>query len=211
MQNDSLWFTWEPYKILNKFGIVSDDEKSFKARSYDLENFFDGDISGWYYIANASDGTDEAIKWILGPISAYLKSIKYPSSKINRLLRAPDLYAFVDYLKTGKIDRAFAKDILIELIEHDKIKIVDDDIVLMQGYEILDEIISQPKYKSLSNDEVDVVIEKIIAANSEKFANISNEPKLTQWFVGQIMKELKGKANGQLVTQKLKDRINGLQ
>jgi len=53
------------------------------------------------------------------------------------------------------------------------------------------------------SSEIDIIITKIIEANPEQAAKVKNEPKLIQWFVGQVMKVAKGKAPASIVLEKL--------
>lgn len=47
----------------------------------------------------------------------------------------------------------------------------------------------------------------MIAANAEQAAKVQENPKLLQWFVGQVMKAGKGKAPAATVQEKLKQRF----
>jgi len=51
-------------------------------------------------------------------------------------------------------------------------------------------------------------LEKIVAANPKQAAEIeSGKHQTAMWFVGQIMKEMKGKADPQSVTQVIAERF----
>jgi aspartyl-tRNA(Asn)/glutamyl-tRNA(Gln) amidotransferase subunit B len=55
---------------------------------------------------------------------------------------------------------------------------------------------------------IDAAIEKVIAANPDKVEAVKAKPKLAGWFVGQVQKELGGKANPAAVNAALKTRLN---
>ena len=71
-------------------------------------------------------------------------------------------------------------------------------------------VIVEEKNLSQITDEssIEKIVDKIMESNIDKVAEAREKPKLIGWFVGQVMKESKGKANpkitNQLVAQKLK-------
>jgi aspartyl-tRNA(Asn)/glutamyl-tRNA(Gln) amidotransferase subunit B len=54
---------------------------------------------------------------------------------------------------------------------------------------------------------IEAAVEKVIAANPDKVEEVKKKPKLTGWFVGQVMKQTGGKANPQAVNDILKARL----
>ena len=57
---------------------------------------------------------------------------------------------------------------------------------------------------------VEELIEKVIQNNADKVAEYkSGKDKLFGFFVGQAMKESKGKGNPQLINKILKEKLNG--
>ena len=55
---------------------------------------------------------------------------------------------------------------------------------------------------------IDAAIEAVIAANPDKVEEVKAKPKLSAWFVGQVMKQTGGKANPAAVNAALKVRLN---
>jgi aspartyl-tRNA(Asn)/glutamyl-tRNA(Gln) amidotransferase subunit B len=55
---------------------------------------------------------------------------------------------------------------------------------------------------------IDAAIEAVIAANPDKVEEVKLKPKLSAWFVGQVMKQTQGKANPAAVNAALKARLN---
>ena len=55
---------------------------------------------------------------------------------------------------------------------------------------------------------IDAAIEAVIAANPDKVEEVKAKPKLSAWFVGQVMKQTGGKANPAAVNAALKTRLN---
>ena len=54
---------------------------------------------------------------------------------------------------------------------------------------------------------IEKVVDDIIAANPDKFAQARARPQLIGWFVGQVMKSSQGKANPQAVNDLLKSKL----
>ena len=214
------WFTKSPHGICQEMGITIDPR-----RANELSDLFDGDIGGWYYLWGASqDGTDEASKWILGAIAAKLNELKKPWQHARQLVPADYLNSFVLYLKEGRFERSFAKEVFAEIMRHGErfttIELRDDMTPAeaqawvgdpgprrMRGDEVMDEIIAMPRFKAVGADELDTIINDLLLANPEQVAKARENPKLVQWFVGQVMKASKGKAPAATVQEKLKERF----
>ena len=54
---------------------------------------------------------------------------------------------------------------------------------------------------------IEAVVDEVIAANPDKVEQAKAKPTLAGWFVGQVMKASKGKANPQAVQQIVKDKL----
>ena len=131
----------------------------------------------------------------------------------------------MEYLKTGRFERSFAKDVFAELMLRGEmfstpIELCDDMTPAevqawiddpgprrLRGDEVMDEIVSMPRFKAVDAGELDTIIDDLLAANPEQKAKARENPKLVQWFVGQVMKASKGKAPAQTVQDKLKQRF----
>ena len=214
------WVAKEPHEICHDMGITVD-----KRRAWELSKLFDGNINGWYYLAAASrgDGTDEAAKWILGAIAARLNELGKPFSHAYHVIPPDYLNAFIFYLKSGKFDRGFSKEVFSELMSQGQrfriIELVDEmtpaevqewidcPIRRIRGDEIMDVVVAMPQFKATSGGEIDELIESIISANAEQASKVPENPKLLQWFIGQVMKAGKGKAPAPVVQEKLKQRF----
>lgn len=194
-----------------------------KRRAWDLEKLFDSNLNGWYYLYAASDGTDEAAKYILGAIAAKLNELGKDFSYARTLVPADYLASFILYLKNNKFDRGFSKEVFAELMSQGEqfrtIELVDEmtpaevqewidhPIRRLRGDEVMEQIVKMPKFKATDGDELTAIIDSVIAANQEQANKISENPKLLQWFIGQIMKAGKGKLSAPVVQEKLKQRF----
>ena len=56
-------------------------------------------------------------------------------------------------------------------------------------------------------DLIEKLVEKIIADNPAQVEKAKLNPKILGWFVGQVMKESKGKANPKLTNQLLAKKL----
>ncbi len=62
----------------------------------------------------------------------------------------------------------------------------------------------------MNKKAIEELINKVIENNSDKVAEYkSGKDKLFGFFVGQAMKESKGKGNPQLINKILKEKLNG--
>ncbi len=128
-------------------------------------------------------------KWITGDVISYLK--KHPDSEINPQF----LKNLIVEISKGNISGKVAKDVLIEFIENniDPIEIV--------------------KKKGLAQINSREEIVKIIEATLPKFMKEiesykSGNENLKQFFVGQIMKASKGKANPSITQEEVLNYLN---
>ena len=190
------WFTKSPEKICADLGLDVG-----KNRAKELSDFFDGHIFGWYYLSSASiDGNDEAAKWILNYLSPKLKEKKWTIMQAERILPADYLHWFLVFLKEGKFDKVFSKDILDEISAKGvQFEVLPDHTCRrVYGKEIIERVIQNPKYKSISVDEIADIVKSVLEANSDKIFELKND-KIFNWFVGQCMKACKGKANAEVI------------
>ena len=204
MKND-LWFIGNPSDILGRLGVTCTDAK----RANDLSNMFDGDLSGYYYVAGASpQGSEEAIKWILGGLAAHLNEKGIPFTKINTILPADHLRAFCACLESGRLGRSFAKEAFADLLKANRF--IDNDggeTVRLSGETVMDKIVTDPRFKAVDSSIIDRIIEEVIAANPQQAEKAKTDPRVIQFFVGNVMKASKGKSDPKIVQEKLKERF----
>jgi Asp-tRNA(Asn)/Glu-tRNA(Gln) amidotransferase B subunit len=213
MGTTSYWFSEPPQEILRLLGF---DVSYSKAK--EIESVVDGNIAGWYYISALND---EAIKWLLGPIMVESKSRGVYFTKI---IAASLLAEFGRYIIQGKIDKAFTKDIFSELLsittDYPKVDEVSFEEYEKYGYNqyyylsvrkrprhILDDMLSDDKYKVSSDIDVLFFIDETIAENLDQFEKLKTNPKLLNWFVGQVMKKAKSKFSAEKVKSLIELRV----
>ena len=129
---------------------------------------------------------------LLGEISAYLNknNTKLQNTKLDK-----DKFAsLVNMLDKKEINNQIFKEILVDLMETDK---------------KLEQIVETKKIKSLSQTDLDNIIEKVINNNPESIADYkAGKDRAIKYLMGQIMKETKGQANPALANKLLIDQLS---
>ena len=127
--------------------------------------------------------------WLLGEVSSLSKEdgkIKISPENMAEIIRLMD---------EGKINRSVAKTIFT--------KAWTEDVNIAE--------LAKSLGGNLSDSELETMIEKIIEANPKAVSDYktSSEPqKLLKWFVGQVMKESRGKANAVKAEEILKTKLD---
>ena len=132
--------------------------------------------------------------WITGELFAVLneKNLEISQSPISAI----NLSKLINLIKDGTISGKIAKTVFEEMIvgDQDPQKIIETKGLKQE---------SDPK-------ALEELIEKVIQNNADKVAEYkSGKDKLFGFFVGQAMKESKGKGNPQLINKILKEKLNG--
>ncbi len=135
-----------------------------------------------------------ATNWITGELFAVLndKNIEISDSPVS----AKNLANLINLIKDGTISGKIAKTVFEQMIEGDKNpqKIIEEKGLKQE---------SDPK-------ALEELINKVIENNADKVAEYkSGKDKLFGFFVGQAMKDSKGKGNPQLINKILKEKLNG--
>ncbi len=134
------------------------------------------------------------VNWLTGDIAAYLKENKVSINDTKLLPQS--LKATIELIDKGTISNNIAKKIIITLIE--------------KGGNP-EELIKEQGLSQISDDDTlrDLVKNVLLnnAAEVEKYK--SGKPQLFGFFVGQVMKETKGRANPENVNRILKEELDG--
>jgi Asp-tRNA(Asn)/Glu-tRNA(Gln) amidotransferase B subunit len=106
-----------------------------------------------------------------------------------------DLSSLLRLTEKGVISARMIKEIFVEMLNSGKSA---DDIVKEKGLRQISDI-----------SEIEALVEKVIADNPEKAAEVrAGNDKLMGWFVGQVMRASRGKANPKLVNDALRIRLS---
>lgn len=130
---------------------------------------------------------------LVGDITAYLKE---NNSNITQTKLTPAALAeLVDLIGKGTISNNIAKQILPQMLENGA---MPKDIVEKQGLSVISD-----------EGAIQEIVARIVAENPNQVAAYKGgKTNLMGFFVGQIMKETKGRANPQVINKLLKDELD---
>jgi aspartyl-tRNA(Asn)/glutamyl-tRNA(Gln) amidotransferase subunit B len=173
-------------KLINQHKISSYDASILVSDKNNAE-FFDKIIDG-----NKKRNPKNIVNWIIGDLFSLLNknNLKIKNSPV----KAEDLGELIDLIEDSTISRKIAKNVFEEMF---KTKKKARDIIEKKGL------------KQITNtDEIESIIEKILANNKDKVEQYkSGKEKLFGYFVGQVMQETKGTANPGTVNEILKKKL----
>jgi len=169
--------------------LISD----FKLTSYEASVIISDQAVSEYYekVAKNSD-YKLAATWLMGDLFATLN--KEAKDISESPVSAENLAKMINLIKDGTISGKIAKTVFEEMVKSDgdPLKIVEDKGLKQT---------SDPK-------EIENIVDKILASNQDKVEQYkSGKDKLFGFFVGQVMKEMKGKGNPQMINDILKNKL----
>jgi len=132
--------------------------------------------------------------WMMGDL---LRELKQDEKEIDQSLLTPShLAEMLSMMKEGTISGKIAKDVFEEMYQTGE---RPAKIVQVKGWtQILD------------TGEIERAVEKAMKANPKQVEDYQKgKEKLFGFFVGEVMKETKGKANPKLVNELLKKKLKG--
>lgn len=132
-----------------------------------------------------------AANWVINELFGRLnkEGLTIETSPVS----AAQLGGIIDLIKEGTISGKIAKDLF--------------EIIWTEGGEPAAVVEARGMKQVTDLGAIEAVVDQIIAANPDKVAQAKEKPTLLGWFVGQVMKESKGKANPQAVNDLLKAKI----
>jgi aspartyl-tRNA(Asn)/glutamyl-tRNA(Gln) amidotransferase subunit B len=144
--------------------------------------------------AEASGNARAAANWIR---SELLRELEVAGvSAADSPVPATELGALIRLIDEGKISGKQAKDVLVEMFKTGKGAAA---IVEEQGL-----------VQVSDTGEIDSLIDEVISANPDQLANYrSGKEALFGFFVGQVIKASKGKANPKIVNERLRAKLQG--
>jgi len=163
---------------------------------YDARVLTDESSMATYFekVVNEGGAAKSSANWITGDIAAYVKS--------NRLLfdqlpfQPNELAEMLKMIETGEISGKIAKEILPELLSKGG---SPKQLVQERGLGM----IGDPKV-------IEEIIDQLILKHPNEVESFrSGKKKLLGFFVGQLMKETKGKADPKLANQMLNKKLQG--
>ena len=133
-----------------------------------------------------------AANWLMGDITAYLKDKKL---SISSTKLTPENFAqMLSLIEKGTISNNIAKKIIVTLLEEGGCA---QEIVEKQGLSVIND-----------DSSIREIVKNVLASNSgqvEKYK--SGKPQLLGFFVGQVMKETKGRAQPEAVNKIVQEEL----
>ena len=144
--------------------------------------------------AEASGNPRAAANWIRSELLRELEAAGV--SAADSPVPARELGALIRLIDEGKISGKQAKDVLVEMFKTGKGAAA---IVEEQGL-----------VQVSDTGEIDSLIDEVMSANPDQLANYrSGKEALLGFFVGQVIKASKGKANPKIVNERLRAKLQG--
>jgi aspartyl-tRNA(Asn)/glutamyl-tRNA(Gln) amidotransferase subunit B len=147
-----------------------------------------------YFEAMTAEGVDAkaAANWLNNEYFGRLN--KAGLSVTDGPVSAKANAAIVKMVAANTINGKIAKDLL--------------DIVWSEGGDPESIVDARGLKQVTDNSAIEAAVDAVIAANPDKVEEVKAKPKLSAWFVGQVMKQTGGKANPGAVNAVLKQRLN---
>ncbi|WP_417671376.1 Asp-tRNA(Asn)/Glu-tRNA(Gln) amidotransferase subunit GatB [Roseibium sp.] len=166
--------------------------KDYGLTAYDADILVMEQVSADFF-EEVAKGRDAkvAANWVINELFGRLnkEGLDVSSSPMS----AAQLGGIIDLIKAGTISGKIAKDLF--------------EIVWTEGGEPA-QIVEDRGMKQVTDlGAIEAIVDEIMAANPDKVEQAKEKPNLVGWFVGQVMKASKGKANPQAVNDLLKKKI----
>ncbi len=170
-------------KYVSEFGLTDYDAEIITKEKF-LINFFEETIK-------LHSNPKNVANWLITEILSKIKDEDQPNIKIS----PENLAKILNFIAEGKITRTVAKEIFAKVWEKDEN--IDALVKTMGG--------------GISDDELENLILRIISSNPKAVEDFKASPtpeKQLKWFVGQVMKETRGKANAVKAEEKIKNILS---
>jgi len=176
---------YEKYaRFIKQYNLLKYDANIITS-SYDVADFFEETV-------DICSDSKAVANWIMGDISAFMneKNIGINDTKIT----PQHLGDLIKLINDGKISNAIGKKVLNEMLQNGK----------------MPETIVEEKGLIQNSDESAILdmVKNVLKSNPDNVAEYKNgRTNLFGWFVGQVMKMSKGKANPKIVSKLMKEEI----
>lgn len=157
------------------------------AEDRDVAEYFEATLA-----ANAD--AKQAVNWIMGDITAYLKSEKVRITEIP--FKPAELSELIALIEENTISSKIAKEVLPEL--------------LSQGGSPKELVESKGLTQISDASSIEGMIDEILAAHPKEVEKYRNgKTKVKGFFVGQVMKQTSGRADPKLTNQLIEQKLSG--
>jgi aspartyl-tRNA(Asn)/glutamyl-tRNA(Gln) amidotransferase subunit B len=177
---------------------LPDDKRARFIRDYGLSAYDAGVLvaeqATALYFEEVARGRDakQAANWVTGDLFATLN--RTGRTIEDSPVSAASLGRILDLMADGTINGRIAKDLFEAVVESGE---APDAIVEKRGLR-----------QVTDTGAIDAAVAKVLAANPDKVADYrGGKEKIYGFFVGQVMREMKGKGNPALVNEALKQAL----
>ncbi len=151
------------------------------------------EVADFFEKAAAGHDAKKVANWLMGDFFAMLKrkNLTIDESPVS----AENLGALVELIEKNVISGKIAKDVFE---------------IMSETGDAPEKIVEEKGLKQVTDTgAIEAVVDKVIAENPDKVsAYKGGKTGLMGWFVGQVIKESKGKANPQIVNRLLAEKLN---
>ena len=174
-------------RYMSEYGL-SEYDSNILVKEKKVSDFFDDTVKL---------GTDpkEACNWVNGMILSYLNSNLIT---IDELYMTPDmLHDLIKLIDDKTISSKQAKDVFNKVLEEKKepIQIVKDEGMM----QITDE------------SSIETIVDEVLSEQAEAIKTYDPEnPKALDFFIGQVMKKTRGKANPSIAYKMMKEKLDNM-
>ena len=154
-------------------------------------------VAEWFEAAVAAGGDPKTVaNWLINNLFALMNE---SGQSITQIRVSPHgLVALIDLVEEGTISHNTAKDVLTEMFESGRPALA---------------IVEEKALSQISDEAaLAVIVEKVLEENPEQVETyLGGKKQIRSWFVGQVMRATRGKANPQLVNHLLSEKLARLQ
>lgn len=171
-------------KYINEYGLSKRDAKII-VKDKSLADYFEETI-------NLGAKPQSVANWLISIILGHLNKLDL---NIKDLFLTPKmLKGLIDLVEENKISIKQAKEVLPKALEEEK-----DPVQLVSELGIT---------QITDEKELLTIITEVISENPTQLEAYKQNPKLFDYFIGQVMKKTRGKANPALTAKLLKQELN---
>ena len=171
--------------------------ENFKLPEYDAEILTQTKSTADYYenVIKVTDDYKSASNWVMVDVLKILNDKKIDISEFH--ISSENLGKLINLIKEGTISGKIAKDVFANMLENNKSP---------------EEIVKEKNLVQISDSsEIEKIIDGILDKNQSQIQEyIDGKEKVFGFFVGQVMRETKGKANPKLVNDFLRKKLDNL-
>lgn len=172
-------------RLMKDYGISKDDAKTLSL-DVSLANYYEE-------LAKKVGDKALALNWLLGDV---LRRLKEDNKSIDQMPFAiEDLEKLLTLVKTNKINNNAGKKVLQEMF-----KAPEDPEAIVKRLGLV---------QVTDEGAIEAVVDKVLEANPQSIEDFKNgKSRAFGFLVGQVMKEMKGKGNPQIINELLNKKLN---